>query len=376
MRGVTAWGIWGRKNTRTRDAHRLLRIRTWGTSPVCPSFDLNWEQLRLIFPDTNLHTILKTLGEDARMKRSMVLLGLMLLISSGIGLPASFAQGLGATQLGPGLQNFADCQNQVQGHSEHLMADRLQAKLDKSSSLTPEDRDIWVAEIRALRQVKPSQPYKAPDPKNPQRYFLGLTNDEQTAINSMHNRFVQENNLACEKKYGGMTRYSPGSDQSGQARYEKELKDNIQTATDIATIPVGPLPSPHPTTLEHMHEERRAAQQANRQAAAQLISGCTDSAKGLRLTIMADKMQQRLNASKGLSAKERADFEADIKATRDAADQKLDFAPPVDPKNPNRALMRLTAQEQLEVTTEFSNRYLATMQNCVHSAAPARSAVH
>jgi hypothetical protein len=155
------------------------------------------------------------------MKRSMVLRGLVLLISSGIGLPASFAQGLGATQLGPGLQNFADCQNQVQGHGEHLMADRLQAKLDKSTSLTPEDRDIWVAEIRALRQVKPSQPYKAPDPKNPQRYFLGLTNDEQTAINSMHNRFVQENNLACEKKYGGMTRYSPGSDQSGQARYER-----------------------------------------------------------------------------------------------------------------------------------------------------------
>jgi hypothetical protein len=256
------------------------------------------------------------------------------------------------------------------------MADRLQAKLDKSTSLTPEDRDIWVAEIRALRQVKPSQPYKAPDPKNPQRYFLGLTNDEQTAINSMHNRFVQENNLACEKKYGGMTRYSPGSDQSGQARYEKELKDNIQTATDIATIPVDPIPSPHPKTLEQMHEERRAKQQARQQAGAQQLSSCTDSAKGLRLSIMADKMQQRLDASKGLSAKERADFEADIKATRDAADQKLDSAPPVDPKNPNRALMRLTAQEQMDVTTEFSNRYLATMQNCVHAAAPARRAAH
>ncbi|MCU1299490.1 MAG: hypothetical protein JWO91_3768 [Acidobacteriaceae bacterium] len=310
------------------------------------------------------------------MKKSIVLWALMFLISSGIGLPASFAQGLGATQLGPGLQNFTDCQNQVQGHREHLMADRLQAKLDKSTSLTPEDRDIWVAEIRALRQVKPSQPYKEPDPKNPQRYFLGLTNDEQTAINSMHNRFVQENNLACEKKYGGMTRYSPGSDQSGQARYEEELKDNIQTATDIATIPVGPLPSPHPKTLEQMHEERRAAQQANRQAAAQQISGCTDSAKGLRLSIMADKMQQRLTASKGLSAKERADFEADIKATRDAADQKLDYAPTVDPKNPSRAMMRLTAQDQTELITEFSNRYLATMQNCVHAGAPARSAAH
>ena len=49
---------------------------------------------------------------------------------------------------------------------------------------------------------------------------------------------------------------------------------------------------------------------------------------------MADKMQQRLDASKALSAKERAEFEADIKATRDAADQKLDSAPPVDPKIP------------------------------------------
>src|SRR6266404_2888258 len=31
MCGVPAWEIWGRKNTGTRDAHRLLRIRTWGT---------------------------------------------------------------------------------------------------------------------------------------------------------------------------------------------------------------------------------------------------------------------------------------------------------------------------------------------------------
>ncbi|MGA9040787.1 MAG: hypothetical protein WB421_09650 [Terriglobales bacterium] len=305
--------------------------------------------------------------------RGLVLWGLMLLISLGMGLPASFAQGLGATQIGPGLQNLADCQNRTLGHREHLMADRLQAKLDKTTTLAPEDHDIWVAEIRALRQVTPSQPFKAPDPKNPQRYLLGLTNNEQMAINSMHNRFVQENTLACEKKYGGMSRYSPGSDQSGQANYEKQLKDNIGTATDIATIPVGEIPSPHPKTMEQMHAERRATQQANRQAATQTISGCTDSSKGLRLSILADKMQQKLDASKGLSAKEHADFEADIKATRDAADQNLTSAPPVDPKNPTRAMMRLTAQEQMEVTTEFSKRYLAAIQNCMHAGTPARS---
>jgi len=125
-----------------------------------------------------------------------------------------------------------------------------------------------------------------------------------------------------------------------------------------------------------MQEERRAARQASTQAAKQQIGNCAEGAKGLRLSIMADKMQQRLDSSKGLSPRERADFAADIKATRDAAAQKLDYAPPVDPSKPNRALMRLTSQDQVEMTTEFSNQYLAKMQNCVHATAPSRTAAH
>jgi len=174
----------------------------------------------------------------------------------------------------------------------------------------------------------------------------------------MHTRFTQEVNLACEKKYGSMTRYSPNADHSGQARYEQELHDNMQMPIDISTIEVAPLPSPYPKSRAQMQEERRATQQASRQAAAQTMSSCTDGAKGLRMSIMADKMQQGSTVRRGLSAKERADFEADIKATRDAADKKLDYAPPVDPSKPNRALMRLTSQDQVEMTTEFSNQYL------------------
>lgn len=314
------------------------------------------------------------------MKRLVGSWVLLLLVSLGITPHRSFAQSLssalGATKL-DGLKNFSECQNQALGHREHLIGDRLEAKLAISTALKPEERDIWAAEIRALQQVTPSRPYKAPDEKNSQRYFLGLTSDEQVAINSMHTRFTQEVNLACEKKYGSMTRYSPNADHSGQARYEQELHDNMQTPIDISTIEVAPLPSPYPKSRAQMQEERRAAQQASRQAAAQTMSSCTDGAKGLRMGIMADKMQQRLDSTKGLSAKERADFEADIKATRDAADKKLDYAPPVDPSKPNRALMRLTAQDQMEVTTEFSSQYLAQMQNCVHATTPPpRTAAH
>jgi hypothetical protein len=99
---------------------------------------------------------------------------------------------------------------------------------------------------------------------------------------------------------------------------------------------VTPLPSPFPKTREQLQEERRAAQQAQRQAAAQTINACTDGIKGLRLSIMADKMQKNLDASQGLSAKDRADFEADIQAARDAAAKGLDAAAPVDPCQPQQ----------------------------------------
>lgn len=285
----------------------------------------------------------------------------------------SLSSGLGATKL-DGLDKLNNCQNKALGHREHLIADRLDARLAQNTTLNADERAIWVAEIHALRQTSPTHPYKAPDEKNSQRYFLGLTDKEQQSINSMHQRYVEEVNLDCEKKYGGMLRYSPGSDQSGQARYEQQLKDKMQTPIDIATIPVTPIPSPYPKTLEQMHEERRAARQAQRQAMAQTQTNCMDATKGLRLSILADKMQQRYDSSKGLSPKERADFLADIKATRDAADKKLDYAPPVDPKNPNRALMRLTAQEQMDVNTEFSKQLLEKVQNCAHGSTQARSA--
>jgi hypothetical protein len=53
--------------------------------------------------------------------------------------------------------------------------------------------------------------------------------EEQQSINSMSVRYGQEVNLDCEKKHGGMLRYSPGSDQSGQKRYEDELRSKMGT---------------------------------------------------------------------------------------------------------------------------------------------------
>src|SRR5262245_20327350 len=116
------------------------------------------------------------------MKR-FVFSGIVLLVISMVAAAEpSFAQslsaGLGATKL-DGLKDFAECQNQVRGHHEKLIADRLEAKLAKSTALSAQERDTWAADIKALRQVSPSQAYKAPNPREPQHYLLGLTDEEQ-----------------------------------------------------------------------------------------------------------------------------------------------------------------------------------------------------
>jgi len=308
-------------------------------------------------------------GVESNMKNIIGSSALLLLVSIGVAPHTSFGQslssGLGATSIGPGITNFADCQNQVIGHREKLIADRMEAKLAKSSALTAEERAIWAADIQALRQVTPKQPnFKAPDAKNPQHYLLGMTDDEQVSINSMHSRYSQENNLACEQKYGGMSRYSSTADKSTQAQYEKDSRAQMQTPIDIATIAVGPLPSPVPKTPAQQAADRRAAQQATRQTAAQSMTACTDAAKGLRLSLMADKMQKTLDGTQGLSAKDRTDYEADIKATRDAAAKGLDQVPPVDPSNPARAVTRLTSQDQVDLISEFGTQFLAKLQEC------------
>jgi hypothetical protein len=286
----------------------------------------------------------------------------------------SLSSQLGATNL-DGLTKFNNCNNQALGYREHLWGDRIAAKLPQSPALTPEMRDIWAAEAKALQAVTPEKQYVPPDPKQPQRYMNALTEPEQQAIQTMSARHTQEIQLDCEKKYGGMTRYSPGADQSGQKRYEDELKAKMTTPIDIATVPITALPSPFPKTLEEMHAERQAqhnarvaqthaAQAAATQGIVAKATECQHKLSGLRWSMTADHMQKNLDASTGLSAKDKADYQADIKSMRDAAASGAQMPAPVDPANPMRAMSRLPPQEQMAVATQFSTEYPAKMATC------------
>src|SRR5262249_4874722 len=64
----------------------------------------------------------------------------------------SLSANLGATQLGQTMDDFAACHNQQTGYHEGLIAQRLEQKLAVSGQLTPQEKDVWMANIQALKQ--------------------------------------------------------------------------------------------------------------------------------------------------------------------------------------------------------------------------------
>jgi hypothetical protein len=79
---------------------------------------------------------------------------------------------------------------------------------------------------------------------------------------------------------------------------------------------------------------------------------------------MADHMQHNLDAATGLSARDKSDFQADIRSVRDAAAAGQQTPAPVDPANPMRAMMRLTPQDQITMSSEFGTQYAQKMAAC------------
>lgn len=290
---------------------------------------------------------------------------------------AAFAQG--------GVAALAACNDQTVGYMHNLIADRLAAKLAQSPALAADERTAWQRDIDALRAVRPGREYRPPDRNDPQHFLLGLSDEEQRAITSMQIRRVQDVQIECELKHGGFGRRTTENDP-----YIVKLRSELVTPIDIATVAVEALPSPVRKTREQIAAEENAARQrevAEQQAAArQALANqaqvqanattqmqdiaaksmtCQSEAQGLQMTMRADAMQKKLDAATGLSAQERADFEADIRSIREAAAAGQQLPQPIDPANPMRAFSRLTAQEQMAIVQDFSAQAAQFIQQCM-----------
>jgi hypothetical protein len=188
---------------------------------------------------------------------------------------------LGAHKL-DGLSNYNACMDEAFGFRETLLADRLEEKLGVSSALTPAEREVWVANVAALRAVvRDHAALRAPDPKNPNQYLDGLTEDEFRAIHSMSTRFSQEVELKCQDLYGDIAARSVGEKTESQRQFEARLRARMVEPTDVKTLPLAALPSPFPKEEPSAEEELAAlraasrANTANGQATMSRLTECT-----------------------------------------------------------------------------------------------------
>ncbi len=95
------------------------------------------------------------------------------------------------------------------GHQEKLTAEVLQRKLAQSPNLSPQERRNIQEDIQWLNATAGgARNLPQPDPKQPQRWLLELTDAEQMEINGANNQFANDVHAKCEAQYGGMSQFS------------------------------------------------------------------------------------------------------------------------------------------------------------------------
>jgi hypothetical protein len=98
------------------------------------------------------------------------------------------------------------------------------------------------------------------------------------------------------------------------------------------------------------------------------LADCMSARNGLQWMLMADRVEAKLAATKGLSATERKGWEEDIamlRATAENPGRGMPQSP--DPNNPMRYFTRLSGEEQMAVNQEYATQSRAVMTNCTGS---------
>jgi hypothetical protein len=241
----------------------------------------------------------------------------------------------GATNL-HGLDDYNRCMARTTGYHEELWAQALQHRLDSSATLGAGERQKIEQDIEYLTATSKGQRVSAPEPRNPQRYMLVITDDEQVAINTEVNRYSTAVHDFCEERYGGMSQFG---DPAGRRPTHKLPEPQKQ-----APVVVASAPARRPTSD---------------------LAACMAQRNGLQYRLMADKIEAKMSTAK-LTAAQRKEWEEDVAMLRTAAEggtSKMPQSP--DPKNPMRYFTHLNADEQMAVNQEVGTKGREITQSCM-----------
>jgi hypothetical protein len=255
------------------------------------------------------------------------------------------------------MDDFMDCQQGGMGLRWQIIADKMQAKMDRLNPSGAE-RTAWeedIAVVRAAAAAPPTDPKsmpKSPDPKNPSRYLMRLDGNEQMAVSAEYAEAIQASLAKC----------SAPMDQA-ESRRKRELGEQLaKKAKEQAAANV------KAQQVRAERDAKAAADRASRGGGGSLsaslgatdlrymqeASRCHDPIKGHFAGLHADALEAKLKQASGLGPQQRKEWEEDIASWRAAAQAGADEAVPPDLDNPYRWQDRLTKAERQQINQKHA----------------------
>jgi hypothetical protein len=224
------------------------------------------------------------------------------------------------------------CMDPLKGYRMKVTGDLIEKKL-KTEKLTDQQRKDLQTDLGGIKEAYKN---KTDNPtingeQNSQVYLQHISEEDQVYINAEYGIYYKKIYNKCM-----------GADHMGIGK-RREMMTDVETISGDEAV-------------KQMRAQRAKEDEP---------FNCAKKAGFVRWNIMADLMEKRMN-EKGLSGKERADWEADIASLREFA-QKAEGGMPkaVDPSNPMRAMMRLTdPADQTAISNETLTRTQEILDGC------------
>ncbi|MCA9399901.1 MAG: hypothetical protein KC618_09130, partial [Candidatus Omnitrophica bacterium] len=223
------------------------------------------------------------------------------------------------------------CFDPLKGYRAKLSADLIENKLATQNDLTMQARQNLEEDLSALReaQMNGSDSPTIAGRENSSRYLMDITPEEQTQINRQYTEFYAEITQKCQ-----------GRDFDGTGGTKTHyVKDN----------------------------SKEMAARAKQDEAMSGMQECMEQMQGIRWRVTADVLEAKMD-QQNLSAKEKEEWLEDIAMVREASEKNLMMPQADNPSVAMRYAQRLTAQEQMEISTTSSQKSQKIMADCSATA--------
>ena len=234
------------------------------------------------------------------------------------------------------------CFAQMSGIRWAVMADQMQAKM-ATLDLSAQERQDWEADIAVVKQAQQggaTMP-QSPDPKNPMRFMMRLSSEEQLAMNTEIMERTTKMQQECTQGRTGIV--------------ERELTSGG---------PVDRTKSPANRNAKPAPQNPNRGNAAGGTLGAGKVDGlveynkCYEPLRGHLAKVTAEALESKLAAAPSLTAQQRTEWQQDLASWRAAEAAGKDTADPIDPSNPYRWQDHFTNAERAAINqkhAQFNN---------------------